>query len=168
MSSKDTAFAVIAVYADDPSAQLDYEAIEELATSHDVHVHDVAIVEHREGRVRIVRRDERSAVHGAEGGVIVGALLGILFPPVLVGLLVGVAAGGGLGAAVGHLWRGFSRDDLKAMGEAVEEGHSAIIVIGTAAQLDLVEGALGHATRTVRSELDADLDDLRAAAAGGG
>lgn len=168
MSKGEASFAFVAVYDHTDDARRDYEAIEELATSHDVHVHDVSIVEHRAGDVKIVRRDERSAAHGAEGGVIVGALLGILFPPALAGLLIGAAAGAGLGAVVGHLWRGFSRDDLKELGEAVEEGRAAIVAIGTTAQLAAVEGALSHATRTVRRELDADLDDLEAAASGRG
>ncbi|HVP03374.1 MAG TPA: DUF1269 domain-containing protein [Solirubrobacteraceae bacterium] len=162
----DAAFAIVAVYDGTPAARDDYEAIEELATSHDVHVHDLAIVEHRDGQVKIVRRDERSAAHGAEGGVIIGALLGILFPPALLGLLVGAAAGAGIGGVIGHLWRGFSRGDLKDLGDAVEEGHAAIIVIGTAAQLEAVEGALTRAARVVRKDLDADLDELRAAASG--
>ena len=163
---QDQSFAIVALYEDTGSARLDYEAVEELATSHDVHVHDVAIVEHRDGDVSIVRRDERSAAHGIEGGVIVGALLGILFPPALPGLLVGAAAGAGIGGVIGHLWRGFSRGDLKDLGEAVEDGHAAMVVIGTAAQLDAVESSLARATRVVRKELDADIEDLRAAAAG--
>jgi len=164
--TQDASFAIVAVYGDLGSARLDYEAVEELATSHDVHVHDVAIVEHRDGAVSIVRRDERSAAHGAEGGIIVGALLGILFPPALPGLLVGAAAGAGIGGVIGHLWRGFSRGDLKDLGDAVEDGHTAIVVIGTAAQLDAVESSLARAERVVRKDLDADIEELRAAAGG--
>jgi uncharacterized membrane protein len=164
--SQDASFAIVAVYDDLVPAREDYEAIEELATTHDVHVHDVAIVEHRDGDVSIARRDERSAAHAAEGGIIVGALLGILFPPALVGLLIGAAAGGGIGGVIGHLWRGFSRGDLKDLGEAIEDGHCAVVVIGTAAQLDAVESSLSRAERVVRKDLDADLDDLRAAASG--
>jgi uncharacterized membrane protein len=163
---QDASFAIVAVYADTATAREDYEAVEELATTHGVHVHDVAIVEHRGGDVSIVKRDERSAAHGAEGGVIIGALLGILVPPALVGLLIGAAAGGGIGGVIGHLWRGFSRGDLKDLGEAVEDGHAAIVAVGTAAQLDAVESALGRAERVVRRDLDAEIEDLRAAAAG--
>lgn len=163
MSSEDTAFAFVAVYPDAARAEEDFAAVENAASAHEVHLHDAAIVRHEEGgHVDIVRRDARSAAHGAEAGVIVGALIGILFPPALPGLLVGVAAGGGLGALLAHLWRGLARDDLKTLGEAVEEGETAIVAIGTAPALDVVEGALSHASRTVRREIDADLDDLEA------
>ncbi len=163
MSSEDTAFAFVAVYADAGLAGEDFSAVEEAAAAHEVRLHDAAIVRHDEGgQVEIVRRDARSARHGAEAGVIVGALIGILFPPALPGLLLGVAAGGGLGALLAHLWRGLARDDLKTLGEAVEEGETAIVAVGTASALDVVEAALGHASRTVRREIDADLDALEA------
>lgn len=161
MSSEDTAFAFVAVYADADLAREDFATVEAAAGAHEVHLHDAAVVRHEEGgRVEILERDARSAAHGAEAGVIVGALIGILFPPALPGLLLGVAAGGGLGALLAHLWRGLARDDLKTLGEAVEEGETAIVAVGTAPALDVVEGALAHASRTVRREIDADLGAL--------
>jgi uncharacterized membrane protein len=161
MAPTDTAFAFVAVYADAARADEDFAAVEDAAGERGVHVHDVAIVRHAEGgKVEIVRRDARSAAHGAEAGVIVGALVGILFPPALPALLIGAAAGGGLGGLLAHLWRGLARDDLKALGEAVEEGETAIVAIGTAEGLDRIEAALAHASRTVRREIDADLGDL--------
>jgi uncharacterized membrane protein len=161
MASADTAFALVAVYDDTVRADEDFAAIEDAAGDRGVHLHDLAIVRHQEGgRVEFVRRDARSAAHGAEAGVIVGALVGILFPPALPALLVGAAAGGGLGGLIGHLWRGLSRDDLRELGEAVEEGETAIVAIGTARGMELIEAALRHAVRTVRREIDADLGDL--------
>ena len=162
MSHDSTAFAIVAVYDDLDTARADVESMEELATSHTIHLHDLAIVRHDDGHVEVLHRDERSTQHGAEAGAIAGALAGILFPPALLGMALGAGVGAGFGALVAHLWRGLGRDDLKTLGEAVEEGETAIVAIGTAPALDVVEGALGHASRTVRREIDADLDHLEA------
>ncbi len=167
MTHSDDTFAFVAVYADLDRAKDDFEAVQDLAAAHEVHLHDAAIVVHRQGgEVEVVQRDEGSARHGLEGGVIVGALAGLLFPPVLPAMLIGAAAGGGFAALIGHLWRGFGRTDLVHLGEAVEEGEAALVAIGTSAYLDDLERALQHATRTVRKAIDVDPDALRAAALG--
>ena len=160
MSTTETAFALVAVYDDGELAHTDVATITDLAAAHEVHLHDLAVVRHEDGKVEIVERDQRTAMHGAEAGAIVGALAGILFPPALIGLLVGTAAGAAYGGLVGHLWRGLSRADVTALGEAVEAGSCAIVAVGTAEAMDLVEGALEHSRSVVRREMDAALTDL--------
>ncbi|CAB4874964.1 unannotated protein [freshwater metagenome] len=160
MSTTETAFAIVAVYDDEELAHTDAATVEDLADAHEVHLHDLAVVRHDDGHVRIVERERRTARHGAEAGAIAGALLGILFPPALAGLLIGSAVGAVYGGTVGHLWRGLSRSDVAVMGEAVEAGSCALIAVGTAEAMDLVEGALQHSRSIVRREIDAALSDL--------
>ena len=104
MSTTDLTFAVVATYDDVDRARADFDAIEDLAAAHELHLDDAALLRHAAGRVDVERHDARSTSRGAEGGVIVGALVGLLFPPALAGMLVGAAAGGGIGATIGHLW----------------------------------------------------------------
>src|SRR5262249_31876674 len=65
--------------------------------------------------------------HGAWAGLGVGALVGILFPP---SILVSGALGAGAGGLVGHFWRGMSRGDMKDVGEALDAGEVALVVVG--------------------------------------
>ena len=67
---------------------------------------------------------------------------------------------------IGHLWHGFSRQDLTDLGGVIEEGEAAIVAIGSEAFAGEVEQALGGATRIVRESVDVDRGLLRAAAVG--
>ncbi|HMS62218.1 MAG TPA: DUF1269 domain-containing protein [Solirubrobacteraceae bacterium] len=166
MTSSELTFAVVAAYDELDRARADFAAVEDLAAAHELHLDDAALLRHAVGHVEVERHDARSTTRGAEGGIIVGALVGLLFPPALAGLAVGAAAGGGLGATIGHLWHGFSRQDLTDLGSLVEEGEAAIVAIGSEAFAGEVEQALGGATRIVRQSVDVDRDLLRAAAVG--
>ncbi len=167
MSRPDTTFAIVAAYGDLALAHEDFAAIEDLATAHEVHLDDAALLRNEgEGHVAVVRHDARSLSRGAEGGVIVGALVGLLFPPALVGMLVGATAAGMIGAAAGNLWHGLSRPELAELGAAVEEGEAAIVAIGSQAFTGEVEQALANATRIVRHSVGIDRGKLREAAVG--
>lgn len=160
MSHDDNAFAIVAVYDDLDTARADVELVEERATTHEVHLHDLAIVRHDDGNVEVLHRDDRSTKHGAEAGAIAGALVGILFPPALVAVPVGAGLGAGFGAFVAHLWRGMNRADVEALGAAVAEGDCAVVAVGTHDAADAVEAALGNARRIVRRPLTLRVEDL--------
>ena len=167
MATADPTFAIVAAYDDLARAREDFAAVEDLATAHELHLDDAALLRHAgDGHIEVVRHDARSTSRGAERGIIVGALVGLLFPPALAGMLVGAAAGGGFGAAVGHLWHGFSRQDLTDLGAAIEEGEAAIVAIGSEEFAGEVEQAVGNATRIVRQAVAVDRDMLRGAAVG--
>lgn len=167
MTETATTFAIVAAYRDLDAASQDYAAIEDLATAHEVHLDDAALLVHRgDGHVEVVRHDARALSRGAEGGVIVGALVGLMFPPALIGMLVGAAAAGVIGAAAANLWHGLSRPELAALGEAVEEGEAAIVAIGSEAFAGEVEQAVSNATRIVRQSVGVDRGTLRQAALG--
>ena len=163
-----TTFAIVAAYGDLDLAREDFAAIEDLATAHEVHLDDAALLRHTgDGQVEVVRHDARSLARGAEGGIIVGALVGLMFPPALVGMLVGAAAAGAIGAAAANLWHGFSRQELTDLGGAVEEGEAAIVAIGSEAFAGEVEQAVAHATRIVRTRVGVDRRRLRDATVDG-
>ena len=74
--------------------------------------------------------------HGTWGGAVAGAMVGILFPPAIIAT---AAVGGAAGAIGGHLWRGLSRSDVKELGELIDAGEAALLLIGG----NTLEAAIG-------------------------
>jgi len=76
----------------------------------------------------------------------------------------GAAAIGGLiGALGGHLSEGMSRSDAKELGELLEAGQAALIVIGESGAKEDLDKALTRAERSVEKEIDADHTELKQA-----
>ena len=98
--------------------------------------------------------------HGAWGGAAVGAVIGILFPPAVIGTAAVGAAVGGIG---GHLWRGMSRADVKELGEVIDAGQAALLVVGESKLEQAVEKAVTKAEKHVAKELDVKPSDIDAA-----
>jgi uncharacterized membrane protein len=113
-----------------------------------------------------VNKDETATRHGAWGGAAAGAVVGILFPPAIIGSALAGAAIGGVG---GHLWRGMSRADVKELGDIIDEGQAALVVVGESKMGQAVEKAALKAEKRVAKDLDVsskDIDDaVRDAAA---
>jgi uncharacterized membrane protein len=97
--------------------------------------------------------------HGAWGGIAVGALVGILFPP---SIIASAAVGGAVGGVGGHLWRGLSRSDVKDLGELLDEGETALIVIGESKLAEALEGAGLAPAKHVTKAVHVDPKDLSA------
>jgi uncharacterized membrane protein len=76
--------------------------------------------------------------HGGWGGAAVGALIGCVFPPSIIAT---TAAGAAVGAVSGHLWRGMSRSDCKELGELIDDGQAALVIVGDST----IEQAVGEA-----------------------
>ena len=125
--SDDPVFVYAAVYADRADADADYDTLLDLHSADLVGTYDVALVyKDDEGKVHVTKH-EKPTQHGAWTGAAVGALVGIIFPPSIIGAaVVGAAAGGGLG----HIFGGMSRGDAKELGEHLDQGQAALVVIG--------------------------------------
>jgi uncharacterized membrane protein len=76
-------------------------------------------------------------------------------------MLVGSAAGAGIGAIAGHAAGGMSRADLKDLGELLDEGGSALILIAATDVQARVDKALIRAKKTLKKEIQADTDSLK-------
>jgi len=87
---------------------------------------------------------------GAWGGAGVGALVGILFPPSLIASAAVGAVAGGFG---GHLWRGMSRGDMKDVGEMLDDGEAALVVIGDWRLEERIDELMRHAQKREAKEL---------------
>lgn len=127
-----------------------------------------------DGKIRFLETDDTTAAQGAWTGAGVGAfagLLGILFTPVA---LLGLPIGAAVGALVGKLRdTGFEDDSLKAMGEDLDTGHSALVATVDVDSLERAErllaevDAVNMAVKEVDADLAAVLDDDAAAASEG-
>ncbi len=155
--SDNPVFVYGAVYADRADADADYDTLLDLHSADLVGSYDVALVyKDDEGKVHVTKH-EKPTQHGAWTGAAVGALVGIVFPPAILGsALVGAAAGGG----IGHVMGGMSRSDAKELGEHLDSGQAALVVIGKSRVQEQLDKALTHAEKTQEKEIDADGKEL--------
>ena len=110
-----------------------------------------------DGKVRVTKT-EKPTQHGAWTGAGVGALVGIIFPPAILGSAI---VGAGAGGLVGHLRRGISRGDLKDLGDELEAGSAAVIVLGESKIEEQLEKAVTRSNKLIEKQIDADADELQ-------
>lgn len=157
MAKTDGAFLYIATYPDEVGARADYDVVQALHDVDAIRDFDIAIVtKDDKGKIH-VDKDETSTRKVAWRGVAAGALVGLLFPPSLIASAV---VGGAAGGVAGHLWKGMSRKDVKELGEVIDEGQAALVVLGDVAVSKALEKARLQAVKEVRKQINIDLDDL--------
>ena len=146
-------FVYAASYASLDDAEADYDALLDLHDADLVGTYDVAIIDKdAEGKVHVTKH-EKPTQHGAWTGAGVGAVIGILFPPAILGAAAVGAATGGL---IGHLARGMSRSDMKEIGDLLDDGQAALIVVGHSKIGEQLDKDLQRAQKSVEKEIDAD------------
>lgn len=155
--SDNPVFVYAAAYSDPQDAEADYETLLELHAADLVGTYDVALVsKDDEGKVHVMKH-EKPTQHGAWTGVAVGAVVGILFPPSIIGTAVVGGVGGGV---LGHIFHGMSRHDAKELGELLDDGQAALIVIGKSRLQEQLNKALARAQKSTERELTANADEL--------
>ncbi len=65
------------------------------------------------------------------------------------------------GGLIGHLSRGISRGELKDLGEELDQGNAAVIVIGESKIEEQLEKAVTRATKLIEKQIDADAEQLK-------
>jgi len=150
-------FVYAATYGSYDDCLDDYDVLLEAHAAKLVGTYDVALIrKDDQGKIH-VEKHEKPTQHGAWGGIAVGALVGVLFPP----SVLGAAAVGGLAGGIGgHLKKGMSGDDAKELGELLESGQSALIVIGESRVEEQLDKALTRAGKSIEKELDADAKEV--------
>ena len=160
MSDDDRVFVFVATYSGTEDAQADYGVVRRLHSEGVIGTYDAAVVDKDdEGNVH-VHLHEKPTQYYAWAGLVGGALVGILFPPsMIVAELAGAAVGSAVGA--GHLWRGMSRSDMKELGEALDEGEAALVVVGEDKLEEVLKKELNRAGRTYEKQIDAEAAEMR-------
>ncbi|HEX6518550.1 MAG TPA: DUF1269 domain-containing protein [Streptosporangiaceae bacterium] len=160
MAKMESVFIYIGTYPDEAQAQGDYQVVKDLHSVGAVGTYDAAVVtKDDKGKVH-VNKDEMATRHGAWGGAAAGAVVGLLFPPSVIGTaLVGAAVGG----VSGHLWRGMSRADVKELGELIDSGQAALVVVGESKVEQALNKAALKAEKHIAKQLDVSPKDVDAA-----
>jgi uncharacterized membrane protein len=160
-------YILAASYDDIGAATADYEALEvafkHVGTSLDFDA--TVIAKDAAGKVEIVHRHDETQRHGRTVGLGWGLATGAvaaLFPA--VGIVSALAVGGGAGAAIGALTHraasGISRDDLKALGDVLDQGHAGLVVVYGPDMADRVNTTIERATGKVRATTDVTAERL--------
>ena len=157
MAKPDAVFIYIGTYPSWAAAQADYDVVKDLHAAGAVGTYDAAVVTKDDGGNVHVNKDEMATRHGAWGGAAVGALVGILFPPAIV---VSGAVGAAVGGVSGHLWRGMSRADVKELGDVIDDGQAALVIVGESKLEQAVDKAGLKAEKHVAKELDVKPKDI--------
>ena len=160
MAKADGMFLFIGTYADEAAARDDYAIVKDLHAEDVVGTYDAAVItKDASGKVH-VNKDEMATRHGGWGGAAAGAVIGILFPPAIIGSAV---VGGAIGGIGGHLWRGLSRYDVKELGELIDSGEAALMVIGASTLEAALDKAKLKAEKHVAKQLGVSTHDVDAA-----
>lgn len=157
MADNNAVFVYIATYGSVDDAWSDYNAVKELHSRGVIGTYDAAVVQKGpDGKVHVHQR-EKPTQKGAWTGAAVGAVVGILFPPsIIASVAVGAAAGG----LIGHLWGGMSRGDMKDLGETLDAGTAALVVVGRSKLSEKIAQATARAQKTIEKELNIDAQDF--------
>ncbi len=157
MAKPDSVFVYVGTYPSEVAARADYDIVKDLHAEKAVGTYDASVVtKDPDGKVH-VDKDETSTRHGAWGGAAVGAVVGILFPP---SIIVGAAVGAAVGGVSGHLWRGMSRADVKELGEIIDDGQAALVIVGESKIAQAVDKAALKASKHVAKEINAESRDI--------
>jgi uncharacterized membrane protein len=157
MAKPDSVFIYIGTYPSEVTARADYDVVKDLHAVGAVGTYDAAVVTKDDAGKVHVNKDEMATRHGAWGGAAVGALVGILFPPAI---LATTAAGAAIGGVSGHLWRGMSRADCKELGEVIDDGQAALVIVGESTIEQAVDKAALKAEKQVARDLDVKPKDI--------
>ena len=157
MTRPDAEFIHIGTSPSEAGARADYDVVKDLHAAGAVGTYDAAVVTKDDAGKVHVNKDETATRHGAWGGAAVGALIGILFPPAIIATAAVGAAVGGVG---GHLWRGMSRADVKELGEIIDDGQAALVIVGESKVAEAIDKAGLKAEKQVAKELDVKSKDI--------
>jgi uncharacterized membrane protein len=163
----DTLLVLAAAYDTLEEAEADYEAVKalyrEVAASHDF---DAAVVQRGDdGKVHVVRKHEQPTRHGAAKGLGWGLAVGAAFAVFpAIGLAGGLLAGGGTGAMIGavkgHMQGGLDDDELRRIGETLEQGQAGLLAVYATNLADQVAATVRAQSRYVSREIEARGEDL--------
>ena len=154
--SNEPVFLFVGIYNDPTIASDDLDIVRDLHDAKIIGTYDAGIAtKDDEGNVSIKRSGSQ---HAGWTGVAAGAVVGLLFPPSILGM---AAVGGATGGIIHHFSRALSRSDVKELGDLLDSGQAALIVIGKDRISAELEKAGLHAEKRTEKELSVDSGDLQ-------
>jgi hypothetical protein len=61
---------------------------------------------------------------------------------------------------MGHLWHGMSRGDMKDLGEALDDGDAALVIVGRSKLEETLDRELRRANRRIEKQIKADSREI--------
>lgn len=149
-------FLYVAAYSDELAASEDFELLQDLNKEGWVGTYDAGVVvKDSEGKLSVKRHTD-STGKGLRRGLAVGAVLGLIFPP---SIIVSGLVGAGAGAAIGHSLNDVTKDDLKDIGELLENNESAIVVLGELKVEEKIRELTKKSIKEYQKEFNSDVKE---------
>jgi uncharacterized membrane protein len=128
-----------------------------------VELQDAVVIENQGGKIKL-NQSMSPAASGAAGGALWGGLIGLIFLAPLLGMAFG-AAGGALGGKMSDV--GVDDTFMKDLGERLQPGAAALIVLGsTGARDKVIERVRPYGGEVLQTSLSSEAEEhLRAALA---
>ena len=161
----DTYMVLASQYSNEEDAVADYHAVRNLYTGLGIiDTFDAAVLTRDDhGKVNIVQRVEEPAGHGGGKRLVVGLATGVavaLFPALSLALDVemseGISSGAAADVVASHVVRGMKRSDLKDLGDLLDNGASALLVVAATDLEARVRAAVIRSKRRAKGRLRAD------------
>jgi uncharacterized membrane protein len=167
MAAGDFVYLLAASYDDVADARADFEAVrglyDEIKASHEF---DAAVLSKDEnGKVKIEKTYEAGTRHDALKGLGWGMAAGAaaaLFPAIGIwgALAAGGTGGAAIGAITGHIQTGMKRGDLKELGDVLDRGDAALIVVYRANVANQIAALIKAEDRYVSQVVNATADRI--------
>ena len=135
MAKDDGMFLYIGTYASESDARADYDIVKDLHIVDVIGTFDAAVITKDDNGKVHVDKDEMATRHAGWGGAAVGAAVGI------------------------------SRSDVKELGELIDAGEAALLVIGATTLQEALDKAGLQPRQQVIKQLDTSTSDVDAAVA---
>ena len=155
MTDNKTLVVVVATFGNEYEATESLNQLKTMDKGGSIKLVDAAVVVHdTEGKVTFKETSDPSGKAWAKRGAVAGGLVGLIFPPsIIAGAIVG-GAGGGVWGKIRD--KGFKDEDLKAIGESLEPGTSAIIAVAEDRMVEQLERALSGYEKIAKHAVSAE------------
>ena len=134
----------VATFSDEVEAAAALKDFQAMDREGSIELIDAAvIVRSADGKVRFEETSDPGGKKWAKRGAIAGGLVGLIFPPSILASAAVGAAGGGVWGKIRD--KGIPDSDLKAIGESLAPGRSAIVAIAEDRVIErLMKGIEGY------------------------
>ena len=154
MAKTHDVFIYIGIYPSEDAANEDMKLLRDLKGEGSF---DTAVItKDDKGKVHVKKR-ESAVGHGFMGGMAVGGALAVILP---VGFIVGATIGDVSGAVIGHFRHGLARSDVKELGDLVNQGQAAILVVGERKVEPLLKRTALQPTKHVTKDVAVSSKDI--------